>query len=197
MEVSTQPYWQHGGSLVTLPLRPLPPRVDVVVVGAGYTGLSAAHETLLAGARTLVLEAGAVGAGCSGRNGGQVAYSIKPTFDSLKARYGERKAFAICHEGRAALEHLRSLATVEKLDCDWREQGCYFGASTPRHFAAMVRELQRQPPGLEQRITVVTKAETAAHAPTLSRALARLSTQPPLAQRSCVLTSTRANPLRP
>ncbi len=60
--------------------QPLPAAVDVLIVGAGYTGLSAARETAAAGRTTLVLDAGAIGAGCSGRNGGQVAYSIKPSF---------------------------------------------------------------------------------------------------------------------
>ena len=51
--------------------------MDALIVGGGYTGLSAARETAAAGLRTLVLDAGAMGAGCSGRNGGQVAYSLE------------------------------------------------------------------------------------------------------------------------
>jgi glycine/D-amino acid oxidase-like deaminating enzyme len=121
--------------------------------------LSAARETAAAGAATLVLEAGAVGAGCSGRNGGQVAYSIKPSYTALKSLYGESKAYAICQEGREAVTYLRWLATEQRIDCDWREQGCFFGAHTPRHFAAMVRDAQNQPRGLEQRISVVSKAD--------------------------------------
>src|SRR3982074_1707259 len=91
--------------------QPLPARVDVLIVGAGYTGLSAARETAAAGAATWVLDAGAVGAGWSGRNGGQCAYSIKPSFAALASRYGESKACAICEEGREAVAYLRRLAT--------------------------------------------------------------------------------------
>ena len=64
----------------------------MLVIGAGYTGLAAARETAAAGRSTLVLDGGALGAGCSSRNGGQVAYSIKPSFNALQkqARCGTR-----------------------------------------------------------------------------------------------------------
>ena len=154
-----KPYWQNLGLNVDVPQAALPARVDVLIVGAGYTGLSAARETASAGATTLVLEAGALGAGCSGRNGGQVAYSIKPSLATLSSRHGVEKAFAICQEGRAAVEYLKWLATEQGLDCGWRQDGLFYGAHTPRHFAAMVREAADQPPGLAQNIVVVPKGE--------------------------------------
>jgi glycine/D-amino acid oxidase-like deaminating enzyme len=158
MEVATTPYWQTGGAIRDPAPLPLPARVDVLIVGAGYTGLSAARETAAAGAATLVLDAGALGAGCSGRNGGQVAYSIKPSFAALRALHGEARAYSICQEGHAATAYLRGLAH-SGLDCDWRESGCFFGAHSPRHFAAMVRDAQNQPRGLEQRISIISKAD--------------------------------------
>ena len=136
---------------------PLPAQVDVLVIGAGYTGLSAARETAAAGRSTLVLDAGAVGTGCSSRNGGQVAYSIKPSFEALKARLGKDRAFRICREGLDAVAYLRSLA--QQIDCDWRAQGCFFGAHTARHFARMARDAENQPAGLEQKISVVSQSE--------------------------------------
>jgi glycine/D-amino acid oxidase-like deaminating enzyme len=154
-----QPLWQTAALTHALPECALPPRVDVLVVGAGYTGLAAARETSSGGASTLVLEAGAIGAGCSGRNGGQVAYSIKPTLDALTRRYGEVLARAICREGMEAMGYLRALATEPGSDCGWQQNGCFFGAHTPRQFAALARDAQRQPPGLAQRISVVTKAD--------------------------------------
>jgi glycine/D-amino acid oxidase-like deaminating enzyme len=155
--IHTVPLWQEHASVPALPESALPAEVDVLIVGAGYTGLSAARETAAAGLSTLVLEAGSVGTGCSGRNGGQVAYSLKPPFTQLRALYGEQRAFAICREGFDALSYLRSLATT--LDCEWRECGCFYGAHTPRHFKAMVRQAQHQPRGLEQRIMVVPRSE--------------------------------------
>jgi len=158
-DIVSVPLWQEKIAAPRLADRPLPAAVDVLIVGAGYTGLSAARETAAAGRTTLVLDAAAVGAGCSGRNGGQVAYSIKPSPGKLSSRYGTERALAICREGREAVAYLRSLATQGGVDCDWRERGCFFGAHTPRHFKAMAREARAQHPALQQRITVVTPAE--------------------------------------
>ena len=154
--ISATPLWVQRIAWPELSEHALPQQVDVLIVGAGYTGLAAARECAAAGRTTLVLDAGGLGAGCSSRNGGQVAYSIKPSFASLSALHGADTAFRICREGLDAVAELRSLAALE-LDCDWREQGCFFGAHTTRHFARMAREAERQPRGLEQRISVVEK----------------------------------------
>ena len=49
---------------------------DVCIIGAGYTGLSAAIELARAGMKVTVLDAGPVGFGASGRNGGQICTGL-------------------------------------------------------------------------------------------------------------------------
>jgi glycine/D-amino acid oxidase-like deaminating enzyme len=164
MTISTTPFWQAADSAAVRPAAEppggsLPARTDALIIGAGFTGLTAARETAAAGADTWVFEAGAIGTGCSGRNGGQVAYSIKPTYEALSARHGTKRAFAICREGLEAVEQLRALAANEEPDLDWRQNGCFFGAHTPRHFTAMARAAHNQPRGLEQRISIIPRAE--------------------------------------
>jgi len=155
--ISAIPLWMENAVIAPPATRELPGRVDVLIVGAGYTGLSAARETAAAGRSTLVLEGGALGAGCSSRNGGQVAYSIKPSFAALKAKHGADVGFRICREGFDAVAYLRSLS--REIDCGWRDDGCFFGAHTATHFERMVRDAENQPRGLEQRISVVSRAE--------------------------------------
>ncbi len=156
-QISVMPLWVEKAPMPPPSEQILPGRVDVLVIGAGYTGLSAARETAAAGRSTLLLDAGAVGSGCSSRNGGQVAYSIKPSFEVLKAKFGADLGFRICREGLDAVGELRSLA--RQTDCGWRADGCFFGAHTARHFRNMVRDAENQPRGLEQRIDILPKAE--------------------------------------
>src|SRR5262245_66565381 len=63
-------------------------RADVCVIGGGFTGLSAALHLAESGASVVLLEAGEVGAGASGRNGGQVIPGLKLDQSELEALLG-------------------------------------------------------------------------------------------------------------
>src|SRR5207245_7201891 len=68
------------------------PRWDVAIVGAGYTGLSAARHLARAGATVVVLEREEIGWGASSRNGGQVLTGLRLEPAALVARCGEARA---------------------------------------------------------------------------------------------------------
>ena len=70
----------------------VPSHADVVVVGAGYTGLAAARHLARAGAAAVVIERRQVGWGASSRNGGQVLTGMKLEPATLVARFGEARA---------------------------------------------------------------------------------------------------------
>lgn len=151
------PFWDREAVPIETATTPLPARVDVAIVGGGYTGLSAARETALAGRSTLVLDRGAIGGGCSSRNGGQVAFSLKPTHAELSTRHGAALADALYAEGRAAVAELRELVTGAHLPCDWRQVGGFLGAHTPRHYEALARSAEALGRRMGTEITVVPK----------------------------------------
>ncbi|MCR9221013.1 MAG: FAD-binding oxidoreductase [Alphaproteobacteria bacterium] len=132
--------------------RPEPPaEADVVVIGAGYTGLNAALQTARAGRSTVVLDAEAAGFGCSTRNGGQISTSIKPGYADLARRHGAEAARAILSEGRNALAWIEEFIAAEGLACDFARVGRFHAA----HNAYRFRELQAAaaappPPGLDK-----------------------------------------------
>jgi glycine/D-amino acid oxidase-like deaminating enzyme len=158
-DYAPQCFWTADTPLPDAPADAPPAAVDVVVIGSGYTGLTAARETALAGRSTLVVDSGAIGAGCSARNGGQVGFSLKPSFAALSARHGAEIARRIYGEASEALENLRELVATERLDCDWREAGSLLGAHTRRAFEAIVQDAESQPRGFEQPFSVISRAD--------------------------------------
>lgn len=156
---TTDPYWWDETPRPIIAETSLPSRVDVLVVGSGYTGLNAALVTARAGRSTLILEKGRVGEGCSTRNGGQISTSVKPGFAELARRHGADTARAILMEGREALRWIGDFTAAEGIDCHFSVCGRFHAAHSPRAFERMRKEAETQTPGLEVEIDIVPRAE--------------------------------------
>ena len=116
--------------------RPLPDAVDVLVIGGGLMGLSAARRSAELGARTVLLEAERLGFGGSTRNGGMCHPGFKHGVAQLVAEHGEAKGLAIYAESVSAYEHVRQLC-ASTVDADFEAAGGLSLAFAPSHFAAM------------------------------------------------------------
>ncbi|MEO1399089.1 MAG: FAD-binding oxidoreductase, partial [Pseudomonadota bacterium] len=139
----------------------LPAQADVLVIGSGYTGLHAAIQTARAGMYTVVIDAGQIGQGCSTRNGGQVSTSIKPSFDTLRKKFGTDIATRIFQEGQASLDFTETFITDEAIECDFKVVGRFHGAHSPRQYEELARFANTAHPVLETEAYVVPKAEQA------------------------------------
>ena len=137
-------WWGEAGLPESLPHETadaLPGRAETVIVGAGYSGLSAALTLARAGREVLVLDSEAVGFGCSSRNGGLIGPSFhKLGLAGLRAAYGEGRAQAILRESMESLDYVKSFISNEKIDCDLKICGRFRGAVKPPHYDAMARE---------------------------------------------------------
>jgi glycine/D-amino acid oxidase-like deaminating enzyme len=136
------PWWWETAPPALLPRLPLPTRVDVVIIGAGYAGLSAALVLARAGRRVAVFDAMNPGEGASSRNGGITSGNIRPGFAEITRRFGDAKALAIEAEGKTAREFLRDLIRTEGLDCDFRLTGIFKGALGFDQYDRMAREAE-------------------------------------------------------
>lgn len=158
----TTPYWWEASPPMQVAEADLPAEADVVVIGAGYSGLNAALQTAREGLSTLVIDAEEIGGGCSTRNGGQVSTSIKPGFATLKRRYGEAIARSVLEEGQASLDYVARLVADEELDCNFREVGRFHGAHMPHLFAKLEAECRTPHPVWKTDAYPVSKSEMAA-----------------------------------
>ena len=99
---------------------------DVVVIGAGFTGLSAALELAESGYRVVVLEAETVGFGATGRNGGQICTGFSPgqaKFESQLGHADALKCFAIAEESKRLIESRIAKYAIE-CDLKWGYLHC-------------------------------------------------------------------------
>ena len=91
---------------------------DVCIVGAGFTGLSAALELAEAGRSVIVLEAEDVGWGCSGRNGGQINPGVACDHARGVSELGEQDARRVWQLGLDGVDLLRDRVERYGIDCD-------------------------------------------------------------------------------
>jgi glycine/D-amino acid oxidase-like deaminating enzyme len=97
---------------------------DVVVVGAGFTGLRAALQLGEAGSRVIVLDAGDVGWGASGRNGGQVNPMLPfNTPDKLMKLVGSQYFERLTETSLNSADALFDLIRKYDIDCQARQNG--------------------------------------------------------------------------
>jgi glycine/D-amino acid oxidase-like deaminating enzyme len=140
--IHMQPFWWDAAPPRSDPGAGLPASTDVLIVGAGFTGLSAALTLARAGRQVTVVDADVPGFGASTRNGGQVGSgNQKFRVKALIAMKGERKATELLREGVAMLDFIERLIDEEKIDCDFVRCGRFRGAMRPEHYDAMARDL--------------------------------------------------------
>ena len=153
------PYWWDRTPRPALPDVAPPKAVDVLVVGSGYTGLSAALQTARGGRSTLVLDAEDAGWGCSTRNGGQISTSIKPGYEELARRHGPETAARIVKDGQNSLAWIGDFVASEQIDCDFKVVGRFHAAHGPRHYDALALRVANQPKDLGIEAHMVSRAE--------------------------------------
>lgn len=137
-------YWTASAPAAARPPAELPAQCDVAVVGAGFTGLSAALALARRGAHVLVLEAGErVAAEASGRNGGHVNNGLAVDYAEVAAQVGVERARGWYHAYDAAVDAVERVVQEEAIACDFARRGKLKLATRPAHLEALSRSAQR------------------------------------------------------
>ena len=137
------PYWWEHAPREAAQSIEQPEKVDVAIIGAGFSGLSAALVLARDGLSVAVFEAGQIGEGASSRNGGMVGPSFhKFGIAGLKSQYGEEKTNEIIRESVGYVDFLEDFLKKEAIDAKFSRVGRFRGALKPGHYDKMARELE-------------------------------------------------------
>src|SRR5277367_6187268 len=123
MVVIEQNYWLTTATMPVADPKPLPENVDVAIIGAGFTGLSAARTLAKRGATVAVLEAHAIGWGASSRNGGMVLTGLKLGVNKLISMYGRERTQRMYAASLATIDCVEKLVSEEHIECDFSRCG--------------------------------------------------------------------------
>jgi len=137
-------YWLSTEDLTPRPPLPGDTDVDVVIVGAGFTGLWTAYYLAQAdpSARIAVVEAGVAGFGASGRNGGwcSALFPVSPT--ALARRHGRPAALTMTRAMESTVDEVGRVAAAEGIECDFAKGGTVVVARTPAQEARARAEVE-------------------------------------------------------
>ncbi|MBN1452520.1 MAG: FAD-binding oxidoreductase [Anaerolineales bacterium] len=127
-------WWADVPSPRSYQNKPLPEKTDVVVIGGGLTGTSAALRLAKGGAKVTLLEAETIGWGASSRNGGQALSCLHHTLSKLIEQHGLERAREMFRASVRAADTVARIVAEEGIDCDYARNGNIEAASKPGHF---------------------------------------------------------------
>lgn len=109
---------------------------DICVIGAGFTGISAALQLAENGYSVIVLEGERVGFGASGRNGGQIVNGYSRDLETIARRYGPDKATRLGEMSLEGGKIIRERVAKYDIKCDLVDGG-FFAAFTDKQVREM------------------------------------------------------------
>ena len=136
-------YWLTTGEMPTANVSGiLPDSADVAIIGAGFTGLSAARTLAKNGSRVALLEAESIGWGASSRNGGMVLTGLKLGVNKLISMYGQEKTRRMYAASIESIDLVEKIVREESIACDFSRSGHLEVACKQKHFDDYARQAE-------------------------------------------------------
>lgn len=160
-DFTTRPWWWEAA-----PPRPtehpdLPGFTEVLVVGAGYTGLSAALTLAEGGREVLVLDRLLPGEAASTRNAGFVGRSLLGGFSRMAERLGVDEAVTLHRGAEDAYDHVLGLVKRLAIDCRLSQRGRLIPVWNQAQYDETAADFERQQKHLRVEGGMLSAAELA------------------------------------
>ena len=135
------PYWWDLAPRPEVSDERLPAEAEVVIVGAGNVGLSAALTLARRGRQAVVLDAEAAGHGASTRNAGYLGRQVWYKYGDMVPKLGRERAAQVCRTAIDAHDHTAALIEKEQIACFYRNTGRFIAAPSKRVFDGLAQDL--------------------------------------------------------
>lgn len=155
-----QIYWH---TTVQMPddsnLQPTPEKVDVAIIGGGFTGLSAARTLAKRGLKVAVLEAHTIGWGASSRNGGMTLTGLKPSMHTVIKQYGRDVARRLFQCSLESVDTVEQIVKEENINCGFARRGHLVTANKPKHYDALEKSVEFMEKEFNHKVRVVPREQ--------------------------------------
>jgi len=159
MSMREHNFWLTTAMMPEIAACPLPEMVDVTIIGAGFTGLSAARTLARRGATVAVLEAETVGWGASSRNGGMVLTGLKLGVNKLISMYGRERTQRMYAASLASMDCVEQIVGEENIACSFSRSGHLEVACKQKHFDDYARPVEVIAREFNHNLRIVPRAE--------------------------------------
>jgi glycine/D-amino acid oxidase-like deaminating enzyme len=159
MAIQEKNYWLTTVAMPSGDASGLPETVDVAVLGAGFTGLSAARILAKQTAKVAVLEAETFGWGASSRNGGMVLTGLKLGVNKLISMYGRERTQSMYAASLDSINAVEQIVKEEGIDCDFSRCGHLEVACKQKHFDDYARQVEVIAREFNHQLKIVPRGE--------------------------------------
>ncbi len=159
MAMQEHNYWLTTVEFPKTEVTRLPERADVAVIGAGFTGLSAARTLAKRGAKVAVLESETIGWGASSRNGGMVLTGMKLGVNKLISMYGRELTQQMYAASLATIDCVEQIIREEAIECEFSRCGHLEVACKQKHFDDYAQQAEVIAREFNHQLRVVQKNE--------------------------------------
>jgi len=161
MQLNDSNYWLTTAAMPSGTAGEVPARTDVAIIGAGFTGLSAARTLAKRGVNVVILEANSIGWGASSRNGGMVLTGLKLSPETLSKRYGMELTRKMYAASLASIDLVGQIVREDNITCDFSRCGHLEVACKPSHFDSYARSVETIAREFNHQLRVIPRVELA------------------------------------